>query len=128
MTVVTLRASGPAHAETAWARYVEPHRWPDWAPQITRVEASAEQIAPGVTGRVYGPLWVSVDFVIERVDAGARTWTWRVHRGPVTLRLHHAVGATKKGSMTSLSIEGPLPIVLAYAPLARFALTRLVRK
>jgi hypothetical protein len=128
VTVVTLRASGPAHAETAWARYLEPRRWPDWSPQITRVDATAERIAAGVTGRVHGPVGVSIDFVIERVDESAHTWTWRVHRGPVTLRLHHAVVATEGGSMTSLGIEGPLPIVLAYAPLARFALTRLVRK
>ena len=127
MTVVTLHASGSADAETAWGRYLAPQGWPGWAPQITRVEASARRIAPGVTGRVFGPLWVSVDFVVERVDENARTWTWRVHRGPITLRLHHAVAATDRGSMTSLGIEGPLPLVLGYAPLARFALGRLVR-
>ncbi len=127
MTVVTLQASGSADPETAWARYLEPQGWPGWAPQITRVQASARRIAPDVTGRVYGPLWASVDFVIERVDESAKTWTWRVHRGPITLRLHHAVAPTDRGSRASLGIEGPLPLVLGYAPLARFALSRLVR-
>ena len=127
MTVVTLQASGPADPETAWGRYLEPQGWPGWAPQITRVEASARRIAPGVTGRVFGPLWVSVDFVIERVEDSARTWSWRVHRGPIALRLTHAVVATTTGCTASLSIEGPLPLVVGYAPLARFALTRLVR-
>ncbi|WP_375499340.1 SRPBCC family protein [uncultured Jatrophihabitans sp.] len=127
MTVVTLRASGSADPETAWGRYLEPQGWPGWAPQISRVEASATRIAPGVTGRVYGPLWVSVDFVIERVDESAKTWTWRVRRGPVSSRLHHAVAPTDGGSRASLGIEGPLPLILGYAPLARFALSRLVR-
>ena len=127
MTVVTLHASGPADPETAWGRYRQPQGWARWAPQISRVEASAERIAPGVTGRVYGPLWVSVDFEIERVDEGARSWTWRVHRGPITLRLHHAVAPRGSGSRASLGIEGPLPLILGYAPLARFALSRLVR-
>ena len=47
MTVVTLRAQGSADAETAWGRYLEPQAWPGWAPQITRVEASAPRIALG---------------------------------------------------------------------------------
>ncbi|WP_375482951.1 SRPBCC family protein [uncultured Jatrophihabitans sp.] len=127
MSVITVHASGRARAETAWARYLEPQRWPDWSPQITRVESSARTIAPGVTGRVHGPLWVSVDFVVETVDASAMTWAWRVHRGPVTLRLHHAVTATERGSRTSVGVTGPLPLILGYAPLARFALSRLVR-
>lgn len=124
---MTLTATGRADPDTAWERYAIPANWPHWAPQITRVEASTERLQAGTTGRVHGPLGVSADFVVDAVDEPARTWSWTVRRWPLTLRLHHAVRSRPQGSMTSLTVEGPLPVVTLYAPLARFALGRLVR-
>ena len=108
------------------SRYAEPARWPDWAPQINRVDASADRIAPGVTGRVVGPVGIAVHFVIDAVDEAARRWSWTVHRGPLRVRLQHGVRARPTGCATWLTIDAPLPVVLGYAPLARFALGRLV--
>lgn len=124
---LTLHAAGDASPDTAWARYVEFARWPGWSPQIVGVEADATRIAPGVRGRVRGPLGVPVDFVVETVDELARTWSWRAHLGPVGVWLWHSVEPRGDGCSTTLRVRGLPPVVLGYAPLARWALGRLVR-
>lgn len=129
MTTRTLRATGPATAEVAWERYARPAQWPTWAPQIRAVRTPGERIAPGLAGRVVGPLGISVRFVVESVDEARRRWVWRVRLGPLRLRLHHGVRAHERGGVTTdLRIEGPLPAVVLYAVPARLALRRLVRR
>jgi len=56
----------------------------------------------------------------------ARAWSWLVRIGPVELALRHGVEADGAGSRTTVDIEGQAVVVLAYAPVARFALGRLV--
>ena len=126
MTSVTLNATGSAAPEVAWERYAEPAMWPRWAPQITGVDATADRIAAGVTGTVRGPLGVSADFRIREVDEQARRWAWTVRRGPLTVRLQHGVRSAAQGSATWLIIDAPLPVAVAYAPLAWLAMRRLV--
>lgn len=127
MAVLTLNAHGAATPDEAWDRYVRPERWSEWSPQIGRVEASAPRLAAGVTGRVIAPLGVaSVDFEVDDVDEAARRWAWTVHRGPVRLHLEHAVRAHGSGAATSLTVDAPLAVGAAYAPLAWLALRRLV--
>ena len=94
---------------------------------MIRGNGATFKLPAGTTGKVRGPLGVSADFVVDAVDEQARTWSWTVRRWPLTLRLTHAVRRRPGGSMTSLTVEGPLPVVALYAPLARFALGRLVR-
>jgi hypothetical protein len=113
-------------AATAWDRYAVPARWPGWAPQIARVETADARLRPGTSGRVYGPLGVWVGFTVTAVDEGRRTWRWRVNRGPVALVLEHAVTETRTGCTTTLRVDGLLPLVVAYLPLAQVALHRLV--
>ena len=70
-------------------------------------------------------------FEVREVDEPTRTWTWRVRLAPgglVRLHLEHGVEAHEDGSATWLHVTGPAPVVLAYAPLARLAMTRLVRR
>src|SRR5579875_2472652 len=127
MTVVTLSASGAADAGTAWERYAVPATWPQWAPQLVRVEASGPRLAPGLTGTVVGPLGVSADFHVDAVDEQARRWAWTVRRGPLTVRLRHGVRERDGGgSSTWLAIDTVLPVALGYAPLAYLTLRRLV--
>lgn len=132
MTTLTLTARGTAPADVAWERYARPDRWPGWSPQIRRVETTAGRIAPGVTGTVRAVGGVSVDFEVLDVDETARTWAWRVRCGPVTLHLGHAVRPDASrgpdGSATELRIDGPWPVVMGYAPIARLALGRLVSR
>lgn len=106
---------GTRSAAEVWADYAEIARWPTWAPHLTRVEASADRIAAGVTGRVHGGP-VTLRFRITAVDEAAMTWTWTV----LGLQLEHSVRATPSGCITGF--RGPLP----YLPLAWFALRRLV--
>jgi hypothetical protein len=128
MTTVTLKATGAADAGPAWQRYEEIARWTDWAPQIRRVDCAADRIAAGVTGRVVGLAGFGVDFVIEAVDRDARTWSWRVRVGPVSLSLTHGVEQLPSGCRTWLRVSGPLPVVAGYAPVAAWALRRLVAR
>ncbi len=129
VTTLTLHATGPVDPAEAWDRYAYPARWSSWAPQITGVETDAPRIAPGVTGRVRGPVGVSLPFVVDEVDDAGRRWHWTVELGPIRLRLLHWVSAGPDGGTTTgLRIRGPLPLVAGYAPAALVALHGLVRR
>ena len=128
MTTLTLHATGPVAPAEAWDRYLHPARWSSWAPQILGVDTDAEQIAQGVTGRVRGPLGVTVPFVVDEVDDASQRWRWTVQVGPARMTLLHWVtSGPDGGTTTGLRTTGPAPVVLGYAPLAGWALHRLVR-
>ncbi len=128
MTAVPLVVHGRADPDEVWERYAVPGRWHEWSPQIGHVECSHDRIVRGATGTVHGPAGLRVDFTVDDVDERARTWTWTVHVGPVRLRLDHALEARPGGGTTTrLVTHGPLPVALAYTPVAGLALTRLVR-
>lgn len=116
------RAPGRAPADLVWERYAVPARWPDWAPQIRRVECTAERLTAGATGRVHGPPGITISFRITEVDPARRLWAWSVRWGPVRLRLRHGV---ERDGAAWLTARGPAPLVAAYLPVARFALHRL---
>ena len=127
MSTVTLSATGPLPAAEAWERYALPRRWPEWSPQISRVEMPVERIEPEVKGKLYAPGGFSLNFTIDAVDEAARSWAWTVRVAVIRLRLEHWVEeAPGGGSVAGLRTTGPAPIVAAYAPLAQVALDRLV--
>ena len=78
-----------------------------------------------------------VPFTVDAVDEQGKTWAWTVRlrvrdRDIVTLALAHGVlergvEADGKGSATWLRLQGAWPVVLGYAPIASYALRRLVR-
>ena len=125
MVVRRIEARGPAPVEEVWDRYATLARWPEWSPQISRVEASADQLALGVRGRVHLAGVLTVPFIVTSCRPEDRTWSWQVRLGPVTLDLEHAVYAAGSGTRTTLSMAGPALVVLGYAPLAQVALRRL---
>ena len=87
------------------------------------------RIAAGLKGVVVGPVGVQVPFEVLSVDEVAMTWTWRVRAVLAELTLEHSVAPQPgRGCRTDLTISGPAPLVLGYAPLARLALSRLVRR
>ncbi|GAB2464305.1 SRPBCC family protein [Jatrophihabitans fulvus] len=128
MSVLTLSAKGGLPPDEVWQRYAQLSRWTNWSPQLTRVDATDDELAFGVSGRVFGPLGVHADFVVESYDEANRQWSWAVRRWPLTVRLDHAVTKRGGGSMTTLRLDGPLPVIVGYAPVAQLALHRLVTK
>ncbi|WP_353946125.1 SRPBCC family protein [Streptomyces sp. HUAS MG91] len=125
---LTLSEQGGADVDTVWQRYARPVLWSAWAPQIRSVETEPE-LRAGIRGKVRPVAGPAVRFVVTAVDHEARTWSWRVQAGPFRLRLDHAVDRCgPSGTATRLTVTGPAPVVLAYAPLARRALRRLVRR
>ena len=123
---LTIAASGTQPAGPAWERYARLELWPTWSPYLRRAEPAGARLSPGLTGRVFGPLGVRVRYVVDEVDEAERRWAWTVRAGPVRVALRHGVDATSSGSRTWLTLRGPAPVILAYAPLARWALHRLV--
>ena len=133
---------GSLDPDTAWERYAVLAAWSSWAPPIMGVTATAERLAPGISGQVHGPLGLRIPFEVLAVDEDARTWSWRVAVGPATAVLHHAVLAgpgdtgggdgpvsgagSGSGSVATLTVDGPVPVALVYPDLARVALHRLV--
>lgn len=129
---IRLEAHGDASPDTVWDRYAEPARWPRWSPQIRRVEVDGtrKRLVPGMTGRVwsYGP--VPARFTVTAVREEAGTWSWAVDLGPLHLELDHSIAAADRadgrGCVAALTLRGPWPVVILYAPLAQLALGRLV--
>ena len=124
-------ASGDADPDEVWDRYLRPQRWPQWSPQIMRVECSRRRITRGATGRVVGVLGAWADFEVTAVDPARRTWAWHVTAGPdslgpVALDLEHGVQPYGRGTRSWVRVSGPAPVVVGYLPLAWVALRTLV--
>lgn len=128
----TLHATGPLPAPAAWERYADLDRWSHWAPQISGVAAEHRRLRPGLRGTVRAAGLVHVPFEVLAVDEAARTWSWRVRVGPVTLHLDHGVedpqpdDGPQVRARTWLRTTGPALVVLPYAPLALIALHSLL--
>ncbi|WP_432080737.1 SRPBCC family protein [Streptomyces sp. WAC 04229] len=128
MGSLTIHASGPCDADTAWQRYACLDEWASWAPHIKRVRADGRSLVTGLSGTVESVAHVTVPFEVEMVDHSKRVWTWQVRIGPLRMALRHDVQAHGGGSRAGLTMHGPSPVLAAYAPLARLALRRLVRR
>ena len=116
-----LEATGPASGWTMWEAYADPSRWSSWAPQIRAVRP-LERLRPGLRGEVRGLGGTRARFEVTAVDEADGRWTWRVRLGPAALTIDHEVADGR----TAVVLDGPAPVVVAYAPVARLALSRLV--
>ena len=123
----SLEVCGPAAPALAWERYSDRALWSTWAPQIRHVTwEGGDRLAPGLAGVVHAIARVDVPFEVTAVDAAAHDWSWTVRVLGVTLRMRHTLEAHGGGARAGLVIEGPPPVVLGYAPVARIALRRLL--
>ncbi len=127
---LTLRADGTADLDLVWRRYSTPELWSTWAPQIRRVESSAEVLAVGVTGTVYGVIPnIGASFEVVEFSEADHRWAWDVVAGPVRMHLdHRSESRIGGGTSTTLVVDGPAAAVLTYAPVARISLESLVRR
>lgn len=137
----SLAVRGPAPPRVVWRRYARLALWPTWSPQIRSVSADGGRLATGRRGTVHGWAGLRVPFVVDEVSRRRRRWVWTVHlagvlglplpgwaRSATRMRLEHAVAPRSgRGSTTTLVVSGRAPVVAAYAPLAAWALRRLVR-
>lgn len=125
-----LSASGPLPVDEVWKRYTRPEWWTRWAPHLRHVDYREPVVTPGTTGRVSGVGGVVAHFSIVAVDEAAKTWAWNVRFGPLRLPFEHGVDVAASGSKHAstawLVVRGPWPVLLAYAPVARYSLGRLV--
>jgi hypothetical protein len=122
---VRIAVAGGASSDEVWARYDDPHRWAEWSPQIRRVDVQGRHLVVGLTGVVHPVVGLTVHFTVTAVDRDNLTWSWAVGRGPVSIAMHHGVTWRPEGSEAWLDVR--TVVGLAYAPLARIALARLVR-
>jgi hypothetical protein len=127
MSTRSVEVSGPRDAGAVWERYAVPGSWPDWLPQITGVDLSAPRLAAGAKGKLHAPMGVSIPFAVDSVDEQARMFAWTIRVGLLRLRLQNWVQeGPYGGSVAGMRVEGPGPLVAAYAGQARAALERLV--
>jgi hypothetical protein len=119
----TVTAESPASPEEAWSLLARPSRWPEWAPHIRGAWGLGDpEVQEGRLGAVRLMGVVPVPAYVTAVDPG-RSWTWRV--GPLTLI--HSVDPVGGGSRVSMTLDGPAPIVLTYAPVVGALTRRLAR-
>lgn len=124
-----LTVEGGRDPDDAWDRYVRPSRWPEWSPQIRRVEYAGERLAGGTAGVVHAIGGLRVPFTVMGVDErdpAHRSWTWRARVVGIDLAFEHVVEPAPAGTVTRLVVTGPPPVVLGYLPVAWMALRRLV--
>jgi hypothetical protein len=124
---VLISTEGLAPADEVWRRYTEPAAWPGWAPQISRVDAPVDVIEHGTRGTVRGPVLTRVPFRIRSIDHRARRWSWWVGFGPLGVCMDHGVDETPDGSSAWVRIHAHRLLVMPYVPVAKLALSRLVK-
>ena len=123
----TVAVAGPRQPAAVWADYADLSRWSVWSPPISGVEASGERLTAGLTGSVLVVGKLRVPFTVVSCDHEQRVWEWEVSLAGRTIWLRHEVlERAGGGSVATLTVAGPTPVVLGYPELARLALRRLV--
>lgn len=120
---VRIRRRGPAGKYEMWARCRDPERWPSWLALVRGVRARG-LLRPGLEGELVLVGRLRVSFDVLDVDDVGTTWTRLVRLGPFRLRIEQRVDE----GFAWILATGAFPLVLAYAPLARRSLSRLLRR
>lgn len=109
-----------ADPDAAWDLLVDTHRWLEWAPTVTDVEASHRRIEAGTTGRIRVQSGVWVPFMIIACDSAERRWTWNVARLPAAAHRVDDLGPNRCRIAFELH-----PFATVNAPLCLRALERM---
>jgi hypothetical protein len=115
---------GPAGKYEMWGRCRDPGLWPAWMAGVIAVDADGPVLRAGLEGELRLAGGVTARFDVLDVDERATTWTRVVRLGPASLRVEQRVDE----GFGSIEAIGPAIVVLAYAPLARRSLDRLLRR
>jgi hypothetical protein len=122
MNVRVLRR-GPAGKYEMWTRCRDVDRWPTWMTFVRGVEA-AGPLRPGLEGDLLLPGGLRLGFGVLEVNEAGPSWTLELELGPIRLLIDHRVDE----GFGLAEITGPFPFPLAFAPLARRSLSRLLRR
>ncbi len=123
----TIAVAGPRQSDAVWADYVDLTRWSAWSPPISGVKADSARLTAGLSGTVLVLAKLPVPFTVESVDHQQRVWEWEVAiAGRRVWMRHEVLERAGGGSVATLTVAGPTPLVLAYPEVARLALSRLV--
>jgi hypothetical protein len=115
---------GPAGKYEMWGRCRDPELWPAWMAGVRSVRADDTVLKVGLEGELSFVGGLGGRFDVVDVDDVATTWTRVVRLGPGSMRIEQRVDE----GFGSIEAIGPPPLVLAYAPLARRSLDRLLRR
>jgi hypothetical protein len=123
----SLEVTGARDPAVVWERYAVPGSWPEWLPQITGVDLSTPRLSAGATGKLHAPMGVSIPFTVDSVDEDGRSFAWTIRVGLLKLRLENWVhDGPDGGAVAGMRVNGPGPLVSAYAGQAQASLERLV--
>jgi len=123
----SIEVPGPRDPAAVWERYAVPGSWPEWLPQITGVDLSTPRLSAGATGKLHAPMGVSIPFTVDSVDEDGRSFAWTIRVGLLKLRLENWVhDGPDGGAVAGMRVNGPGPLVSAYAGQAQASLERLV--
>jgi len=123
----SLEVTGARDPAAVWERYAVPGSWPEWLPQITGVDLSTPRLSAGATGKLHAPMGVSIPFTVDSVDEDGRSFAWTIRVGLLKLRLENWVhDGPDGGAVAGMRVNGPGPLVSAYAGQAQASLERLV--
>lgn len=118
-----MKKRSSAAPDQVWALVARPENWSRWAPHVRGAWGLGRpEVEQGRLGaaRLLGVLPVPAR--ITEVEPGRR-WCWTV--GPI--RIVHEVEPAGSGSVVSMTVDGPAPIVLAYGPVVAVMNRRLAR-
>ncbi|RNE48493.1 SRPBCC family protein [Corynebacterium alimapuense] len=132
MSSVIVEVSGPASPDLAWERYFYPAQWSRWAPHISGVTSSTSTLQPGTHGTVTALGIIRAHFEVVSVNAPSLSWSWTVQLGFSKLVLDHYLSSqphdhADSGTLARIELAGPWLVLVAYRPLMRMAMGRLLR-
>lgn len=120
---VRVRRRGPAGKYEMWRRVRDVDRWPTWMSLVRRVDASGP-MRPGLEGTLEYPAGVRVAFEVLEIDERGPSWAREVRLWGLRLVIDHHIDE----GFGLVEVSGPFPLPLAYVPIARRSLSRLLRR
>lgn len=111
-----------APAADAWELLCDTHRWDEWSPTVTGVDATGRRLDETTAGALTTVGGLRIPFRIAEYDPERMRWTWRVARIPASGHRVDDLGAGR----SRIAFELP-PTAAGYAPICLRGLEALER-
>lgn len=109
-----------APAADAWALLGDTHRWDEWSPTITGVEATDRRLEAGTAGSLRTVGGLRLPFRITEYDPERLRWTWNVAR--LSASGHRVDDLADDRCRIAFELS---PLALGYVPVCLHALESL---